>query len=41
MESFNAKVASRSGLDAARKSYYSYMQFATACKVRLKMVLIM
>ena len=36
MSEFTAEVASHSGLDSAKKQYYTYMKFAGACKARLK-----
>lgn len=36
MKSFNAQNASHSGLEAAKKTYFTYVKFATACKVRLE-----
>lgn len=36
MKSFNANAASHSGLESARKQYYTYLKFAVACKTRLR-----
>lgn len=33
---FNANMAKTMGVEAARKNYYMYMKFATACRIRLK-----